>query len=75
MRDDRYEEEDARFRDALTAWFRAGDALINAWDGEVFHADETYPLPKHLTPPMSLDEWFAELEEHYQGFAEQEMSR
>lgn len=58
---------EARFLRALDDFVRAGRRLVETWDDEDFHADERFPLPKELAPPMSLDEWLEELSAHYHG--------
>lgn len=57
---------ETRFRRAAEDFYRAGMRLVEAWDdGEGFNADERFPLPKHLQPPLSMDEWLTELLAHY----------
>jgi hypothetical protein len=60
-----YAEAREAFQTAVTAFIDAGNRMVDAWDRDGFHADQSYPLPERLAPPMSFDEWFAELSEHY----------
>jgi hypothetical protein len=55
------QDEIDKFNAALHEFIRAGFALTDAWGD----ADERKPLPEHLKPPMSLDEWLMELQQHY----------
>jgi hypothetical protein len=59
------EDRDA-FNAALNEFVKAGLALTHVWGD----ADERKPLPPHLKPPLSLDEWLIELQEHYAEEAE-----
>jgi hypothetical protein len=65
------EEVDARtlFLDKVRAFVAAGLDLTKVWDDTDagFFADEVAPLPEALRPPLSLDEWLVELQEHYEG--------
>lgn len=56
-----------RFMDRLRAFHRAGMALVEAWAGDGFNADEVAPLPEDLAPTLSMDEWLDELLAHYEG--------
>jgi hypothetical protein len=60
---------ETKFRRAFEDFYRAGMRLVESWDdGEGFNADERFPLPGKIAPPMSMDEWFDELAEHYGAF-------
>jgi hypothetical protein len=54
-----------RFHAAFREFYLAGMKLVEAWDDKGFNADEAYPLPEAIRPPMSLDEWLMELNVHY----------
>jgi len=60
-------ETEARqeFKDAWREFYRAGQRLMETWDTVDFHADDEFPLPKNLAPPMSFDEWLMELDGVY----------
>ena len=58
-------EAERLFLGAFEEFYRAGLRLADRWDGPGFNADERFPLPDRLRPPMSLDEWMHELSEHY----------
>ncbi len=62
------QEAHDRFLAALKEFYSAGMKLVAAWDDPdvEFHADEIWPLPERLTPPLSLDEWLTELLAHYE---------
>lgn len=63
-----------KFRAAFADFYKAGQRLVEAWDdGGNFNADEFFPLPEKLRPPMSMDEWLTALDEHYRGFAQQDL--
>ena len=65
--------------EARTAFLAALDTFVtvglklaqDAWDVDddqgkcIFNADNEAPLPAHLTPPMSLDEYMMDLSHHY----------
>ena len=74
MTTDRMAPSKERFMAAMSNFFSAGVELVNAWDDREtgFNADEEAPLPAALTPPMSLEEWFYSLLEHYQNAFEKE---
>ncbi len=57
--------EQTKFLKALAKFIGAGEDLVAAWQQEDWNADVEAPLPPNLAPPMSLDEWFPELEAHY----------
>lgn len=63
---DTQESHDA-FMAALREFYRAGMKLVAAWDDGVdFNADELFPLPDRIKPPLSLDEWLTELVAHFE---------
>lgn len=64
-------EAEAMFRNALASFVKAGRNLAAVWEDEDFNADERWPLPKELAPPMSFDEWIEELAAHYDDRKEQ----
>jgi hypothetical protein len=66
LREDDVNAEE-QFKQALAEWLTAGQKLVNAWSADGFNADEKYPLPAKIAPPMSMDEWFDELRAHYEG--------
>lgn len=56
------------FQRRLGQFYSAGMRLVDAWDiGPGINADDVWPLPERLKPPLSLDEWFMELLAHYQN--------
>ena len=56
------------FRKRLREFVSAGQRLVQAWEDPDagFNADERWPLPEKIKPPMSLDEWLDELLAHYE---------
>jgi hypothetical protein len=59
------QEAEERFHAAFKEFYAAGLKLAEAFDDVDFNADERFPLPDRLRPPMSLDEWMYELSAHY----------
>jgi len=59
--------DEERFKQALRAWIAAGHRLVETWSTVDFDADERYPLPDAIKPPISLDDWFWALDAHYNG--------
>lgn len=61
----------AAFIAAFDEWYSAGMKMVEAWDngsntpGADFNADDFAPLPPQLAPPVSFDDWFGQLYEHY----------
>lgn len=60
---------EARFQEAVQEFVHAGERMVELWDDpdQGFYADERFPLPERLRPPMSMDEWLSELAEHYRA--------